>query len=110
MAKYYFMTKDDENCYTLDYIKQWMIDNNIEEMIIYEAKKSDIKDFFFCRFIGEVGEKDNSCGKQCEDYIPRNKISGCCKFYSHLNEIGQEYIFNVETNKITKNENMCNLS
>ena len=102
MAKYYFMTDDDENCYTLNYIKQWMIDNDIAEMIIYEAKKSDVKDFFFCRFVGEVGEKNNTCGKTCEDYIPRNKISGCCKFHSHLNEAGNKFTYNIETNKLLK--------
>ena len=82
--KLYFETLDSERCYSLEDIKDRMRFDNIEAKTVYEAEiDRSVQDFFWCKAEGEVGEKGN-CGKQCEDYKPRNGKSGCCKHWGHL--------------------------
>jgi hypothetical protein len=86
MSKYYF-NKWDENCYTLEYHKDYMKENNLKELKLFEAKKdSYLTGFFFCKAFFEVGEKNNTCGKECSCYKPRNGIKGICKHYGYTYE------------------------
>jgi hypothetical protein len=87
MPKYYFSDDDEEMCYTIECHKQQMRDNEETERTVFEAIKSDEKDFFYCKAIGEIGAKPpegDPCGKECIMYIPRNGISGCCMSYRTL--------------------------
>jgi len=84
MSKYYFSDNDEETCYTIAGHKQQMIDNNEVERIVFEAKISDEKGFFYCKVMGEIGEVDGTCGKDCIMYIPRNGKSGICTSYRKL--------------------------
>ncbi len=83
MSKLYFETVDGEFCYDLGTIKDRMRIDEIKEKTVFLAKKDDsIKnDYFWCRAVGEVGEKGH-CGKDCSDYEPRNGKSGCCKYFA----------------------------
>lgn len=81
--KYYFETKESETCYDLESIKDMMRADGITERTVFEAIKDNVGGYFWCKAIGEVGEK-GQCGKQCSDYEPRNGKSGCCKYFGSL--------------------------
>jgi len=75
--KFYFKSKDAEYCYTLESIKEDMIEEGISEMTVFEAKTIKNTDMFNCRKFGEIGE-NGMCEKDCSCYKPKNKIKGCC--------------------------------
>lgn len=50
-----------------------------ETVTLHEAKRITGDDYFFCRKNGEVGEVGQGCGKQCDDYAPRNGKNGRCR-------------------------------
>ena len=86
--KYYFQD-GDESCYTLDYHYDHMEENFIKSMDVFEARREKVEGYFYCKEyseVGEIGENFTSCGKSCEAYKPRNKISGICKHYGYLYE------------------------
>lgn len=87
MSKYYFSDNDEEMCYTIEAHKDQMRFNKEAERIVYKAIKSSEKGYFYCKSLGEIGERPPSgepCGKECIMYIPRNGISGCCKSFRTL--------------------------
>lgn len=77
MSRFYFYTKDSELCHPLELIKEMMRLNGLKEAEVFEAKIIYGEDFMYCKFYGEVGDK-GECGRDCEQYRPRNKISGNC--------------------------------
>ena len=85
MEKLYFEDEDGEMCYSEDYFQQLMKDNENTEIEVYEAVKEKIAGIFWCGKLDFCGDKtfeyDNPCGKQCEEYAPRNGVSGCCRYY-----------------------------
>jgi hypothetical protein len=83
--KYYFQ-KYDENCYPLSYHLDYMKENDIKEMEVFEAKAEFGTGMFFCRKYGEIGETNGTCGKLCGCYIPNNGKNGRCKFYGYTYE------------------------
>lgn len=85
MAKYYFQ-KDDENCYNLVYHIQYMRENYIEQMEVFEAKAEYGTGYFFCLHYQEIGESGESCGKVCDHYSPRNGKNGRCKHHGNVYE------------------------
>jgi hypothetical protein len=90
MAKYYFQ-KHDENCYTLDYHKEYMKENGIDTMEVYEAKQETGTGYFYCTESQESYEtKDfwgvSNCGKECTTYKPRNGKNGRCKNHQNTYE------------------------
>jgi len=86
MAKYYFR-KDDENCYEIEAHFDYMQENEIREMEVFEAKREIGTGYFFCKAYLEVGEVDQNCGKlECEDYGPNNGKNGRCKHYGYVYE------------------------
>ena len=81
----YFISKDDEFCYSKEAIKEYMVENGFNEIEVFQARKITGIDFFFCKKVGEVGEK-KFCGNFCKDYLPRNHKTGCCKFFGYCYE------------------------
>lgn len=84
MAKYYFML-DKEYCYTLDYIYQYMEDEEIEELEVNEAQRLIMPDMFWCKWFEAPSEK-GECGKYCAQYKPKNGIKGVCQHYGNFYE------------------------
>ena len=78
--KYYFR-KNDERCYTKEYHLDWMKDNELTEMEVYEAVPEHGTGMFTCAEFGEIGEVGEGCGKMCDMYQPRNGKNGICKSY-----------------------------
>lgn len=84
MPKMYFQ-KHDECCYTLDYHREYMQDNNLKQLELFEAKRETVTGYFFCKEYQETGETGN-CGKQCDKYSPNNGKNGRCKHYGYTYE------------------------
>jgi len=52
MAKYYFR-KEDESCYQLQYHIEWMKENYIDELKLFDAKREIDTEMFFCKYYEE---------------------------------------------------------
>ena len=81
--QFYFRNKDAEVCYTKDYFLEEMKTEGITEMEVYEAVPEKIPGVFWCKiecFCGD--DSQDTCGKQCRAYAPRNGKSGCCRHYT----------------------------
>jgi len=89
--KYYFQ-KDDNRCYPLKRHLNNMKENDIEEMVVFEAVRQTGSDYFYCKFFKEVGEVGEGCGKECEEYKPRNGKSGRCLHSGSIYEYGKQKI------------------
>lgn len=76
---------------------EYMKDNNIKQMTVYRAKRVVGSDYFYCKQLGEIGEKaEGGCGIFCGEYKPRNGKSGCCKFRGFVyEETEEELILNI---------------
>ena len=85
MAKLYFQD-DDENCYNIQHHIDYMKENEIKEMKVFEAKPEHGTGMFFCKEYSEVGEVNGTCGKMCDKYMPRNGKSGICKYHGFVFE------------------------
>jgi len=84
--KYYFAEdREDENCFTMDFWKELITDDEeIEEITLLRTEPEKVNGFFWCKDDHEMYEKDdNWCGKSCGSYQPRNGKSGACKFYTN---------------------------
>lgn len=91
--KYYFAKGfdwDEANCYTLDYWREYLKDNEMDEIALIEATPDKDKDHFYCRefgyICGSTSDDDNPCGRHCEGYDPKNGKSGCCRHRTHCYE------------------------
>lgn len=85
--RYYFRNDDDEMCYPISSHIKHMVENQIKEMDIYLAERETESHFFYCKHFFQVGEKsEQTCGKNCEAYQPRNGKSGVCKFSGFVYE------------------------
>ena len=90
--KLYFR-EDDECCYPLDVFYDEMQDDGITEMKVFEAVPYTGKDCCFCQATNEICYSDEyPCGKNCEDYEPKNGKSGMCKHKKRCYTIGKEVI------------------
>lgn len=89
MKKLYFENEDAENCYPEAWFQQKMKEEELEEITVLEANKSKEKEYIYCTAIDSCGES-SGCGKQCEDYEPRNGKNGCCKHRRTMYEHGEE--------------------
>ena len=70
--KLYFLDNSSERCYPLDRFSLEELEEVDYEL--YEAiPDNDNKDFIFCSFVGEVGEREFCKKSQCKDY---NSTSG----------------------------------
>lgn len=88
MAKFYFSSHEPEHCYPKQYHLDFMKENRIKEMTVFEAKAEIGSDMFFCKELMEVGAKGegDGCGKMCQHYKPRNGKSGRCIHSGHVYE------------------------
>ena len=65
----FYFRQDDDTCYKVKSHLQYMIENHIEEMDIFLAKRKTDSGYFFCKHFNEVGEKsEGGCGKMCNAY------------------------------------------
>ncbi len=84
--KMYFEEIDGEFCYTEERIKE-RTNSDLKEIDVFEAYKLPVKyrdkGIFWCKTEGFCGDdSQDTCGKQCNNYEPRNGVSGCCKAYT----------------------------
>ncbi len=86
MAKMYFLKGDEYVCYKLDHWKNYMADNELKEVELFEAKRETETGYFYCKEFGEVGSVNEGCGKFCEKYKPNNGKNGRCKHYGYCYE------------------------
>ena len=87
--KYYFQ-EDETRCYLLKYHLDYMKENDIKEMVVYEAIRETEIGLFYCTFFNETGEVGEGCGKECKEYKPRNGKSGRCCYSGHFYKQGKE--------------------
>jgi len=80
--KLYFSNEiNAEMAYPKTYLISEMKERGLREIYISEAIRELDADCFFCKASGEVGTKEETiCGRLCEDYEPRNRKNGCCRF------------------------------
>lgn len=77
--RFYFLSKDGELCYTLEYVRSYMSWNELDSITIYPAIRTTVPNVFWCNKYELVGDKsEGSCGKECQGYKPKNGKSGCC--------------------------------
>jgi hypothetical protein len=92
--QFYFSNKDSEVCYTRRKFDFYMEERGLSEIEVYKAEKYKSTDVFWCQvecFCGD--DSQDTCGKQCSSYEPRNGKSGCCRHYSkYLYEKGEKVI------------------
>jgi len=81
--QYYFEDENSEICYTKKHFEIKMYEEDITEIEVFKAIPDKIKGIFWCKHYGFCGQTSESfCGKQCDNYAPRNGKSGCCKRYT----------------------------
>lgn len=92
--KLYFQNEeDDEWAYSLQHHLDYMKENEIAEMEVFEAVIMRGSGFFYCHENNAVGDSsEKTCGKFCETYQPRNGKSGNCKNHGRVYEQGKSKI------------------
>ncbi|GAG32905.1 unnamed protein product, partial [marine sediment metagenome] len=71
--KYYFKHSDSKIRYKKTYFNEYMKDNSLTEIEVFEAVKERITDVFWCKIECLPSEDSaDTCGKQCINYEPRN--------------------------------------
>lgn len=90
----YFKDEESEICYGRKHWENIMEQQDVTELELREAIKSDIPGVFWCKKQEFSSDKSEfHCGKQCSDYVPKNGVSGCCVHYSTvLYECGEKII------------------
>jgi len=74
----YFMTDDSEYIETLDCFKEELIEDDLEEMKLFETER-DIGGPMWCISKEDFVEKGVDCGGFCKHYSPCNGKSGRCR-------------------------------
>jgi hypothetical protein len=88
----YFMEKDSEYTYDLNYFKDMIIEENIEKLELLEMKR-DYGGEMWCDENQNFVEKGEDCGIQCPLYSPCNGKSGRCRSLKNgFVETGREFI------------------
>jgi hypothetical protein len=90
----YFRREDDECCYGLKYQLERARDEGLSEVTLFTAEKEKIEGVFYCHAVGECGE-EGTCGKQCDDYAPKNGKSGMCKHKGMTYAPAEEVTFKI---------------
>ena len=86
--KLYFLDTSSERCYPLDYFSLEELEEVDYE--IYEAiQDNNNKDFIFCSFVREVGEREFCKKSQCKDYASTSG-RGVCSYRGKLFEVGKK--------------------
>jgi len=96
--KIYFSDIDGDYAHSIDYLIEEMKEQELEVIQVSEAERELATDYFYCKSIGEVfikAPEGEPCGKECDDYEPRNGKSGCCKHRGFCYVPGKEFSLNV---------------
>lgn len=97
--KTYFSDFEEDFARTKAYLLDEMKERELVEITVSEAERDLGSSYFYCWACGEVGEKGESepvCGKNCDDYEPRNGKSGCCKHRGFCYIPGKEFILHID--------------
>lgn len=82
MEQYYFEANDSEICYTKDHFNMIMVEDGLTEMEVFTAEPERIAGVFWCTMHSFCADDSrDTCGKQCEQYEPRNGKNGRCRFH-----------------------------
>lgn len=85
-SKRLFYSKIDDDCWRLDFYKEWMIGFGFASIELTLAERLTGTDIFFCRCHNGIGDKGESCGRLCKGYDPKNGKSGACKHVGFVYE------------------------
>ncbi len=96
MARYYFYTKDSEQCFDLNTIKDMMKSDGLIEETVFEADIEYGQGTFYCSYWGIAGETGEGCGDECNMYKPRNKKSGRCVHHKNCYTHGESKIIKIK--------------
>lgn len=89
--KYYFINEEDPECWTKAGIQDYMKENDMTELTVFEAKIQKVPGMFYCKLFKEATEiEPDTCGLSCDSYEPRNGKSGCCRFRGDFHENGDK--------------------
>ena len=91
--KFYFRD-NDECCYAKEYHLSDAKDEGLKEVELFEAIPEKVSGMFWCRAVSESTE-EGYCGKQCDEYSPKNGKSGMCRFKGYFYQKGKKVIFKV---------------
>ena len=92
--KYYFAPViSDENCFTKKDLLEDMKEQGLNEIEIFPAKMTTGESYSYCSEWREpIDKDDNTCGKGCEEYSPRNGKNGRCRHSKNCYEPADESI------------------
>ena len=105
LQKYYFPEFEEDTAYSKDYIIEEMKEMGLTECKVAIGEKDNTKDYFWCRAFMEVCDnflsRDESCGRECGQYNPKNGKSGCCRHKGYCLIPGEEFKLSIK-GKLTK--------
>jgi len=107
MAQKFYRTESGEKYYTLNKHVDDMREHELDELTLHEAEREIDGQYMWCSLHnGEIERKrynhyaDTGCGKDCEDYKPRNGRSGICHHLTHCSEeTGRIFRLTIVNNK-----------
>ena len=80
---------DDENCFSLQYFKDKLIEDELTELELADSVPLYGDDCFYCKKFDMPGSSSQSnCGKDCKEYKPRNGKNGRCCFSGYCYTTG----------------------
>lgn len=85
LSKLYFSELTAEIAYSKRHLVEIMKEYGLAELIVCQAVRDMNRQFFYCKKVDEVGFR-GYCGKECENYTPRNGKNGCCKYWRNTFE------------------------
>ena len=93
--KMYFMNAESELCHDLESTKDTIRCLGLKEMEVFKAVPERNTGMFWCKHFGEIGFSNESCGRQCAEYRPRNGKSGRCIDHSTPYTKGEKILIKV---------------
>ena len=81
----YFISKEDDICTSKSGVKDYLTENGLLEIEVFEAKRITNDVYFFCKKYNDSFLK-GVCGNYCDGYIPKNGKSGCCLYFRNCYE------------------------
>jgi len=84
--KLYKSDFNDEIYLPISQILQEMADMDISQTTITLGKRDPDTSYFFCKEFQMVGETNDTCGRTCGKYEPKNGKNGVCRHYGYCYE------------------------
>ena len=103
--KFYTSGELDWWSHPISYFKKYMREENVSEMILTEMKIDRYSNYRYCKELDSIIDlnEESVCGKQCEFYEPKNKVSGVCKHLDFTyDDTGKQFLLKFENGKFTK--------